>query len=159
LLKDPENKEMTPETELFLFLAARAQHVKQIVKPAMEKGTIVISDRYQGSTFAYQHFGRHLFDLEKVKEINSFATGGLNPDLTILLDIDPAVGLKRVNDNDDRNNLEDDRFDAEKLEFHNKVRHGFLTLAQTEKNWIVINSNDSVENIFEKIWAKVKELL
>jgi len=159
ILKDPENKEMVPETELFLFLAARAQHTNQIVKPEMEKGTIVISDRYQGSTFAYQHFGRGLFDLDKVKEINNFATGGLNPDLTILLDIEPKVGLTRVENGDDRNNLKDDRFDAEKLEFHQKVRDGFLSLAKSESNWIIINADDTVENIQSQLWQKINEIL
>ncbi|MFZ5364896.1 MAG: dTMP kinase [Patescibacteria group bacterium] len=159
MLKDPANKAMVPETELFLFLAARAQHVKQVVGPEMEKGTIIVCDRFQGSSFAYQHFGRGLFALEKVKQINSFATGGLNPDLTILLDIDPKIGLARVENGRDRNNLKDDRFDAEKIEFHEKVRQGYLSLAKTEANWTVINAEDTIENIQNQIWEKVSEIL
>ncbi|HUT22139.1 MAG TPA: dTMP kinase [Candidatus Bipolaricaulota bacterium] len=159
LLKDPANKEMMPETELFLFCASRAQHVKQIIRPKMDQGTIVICDRFQGSSFAYQHFGRGLFDLNKVKEINGFATGGLNPDLTILLDIDPKIGLARVENGQDRNNLKDDRFDAEKIEFHEKVRQGYLSLAKTEVNWVVIDADDTIENIQNKIWQEIKKIL
>jgi len=159
ILKDPENKQMTPETELFLFLATRAQHTNQIIKPQMQKGLIVISDRYQGSTFSYQHFGRGLFNLDRVKKINRFATGGLDPDLTILLDMDPRIGLSRVKNGQDRNNLEDDRFDAEKLEFHHKVRQGFLSLAESEKNWVVINADDTMENIQQSVWKQVEKIL
>lgn len=159
LLKDPTNKEMKPAAEFFLFLASRNQHVEQIVKPAVSAGQIVISDRYFGSSFAYQHFGRGLFDLQTMKNINALAINGAVPDLTILLDIEPTSGLTRVESGANRNNLKDDRFDAEQLEFHEKVRNGYLTLAKTEPNWQVFDANQPPEKLHEQIWAQVQKML
>ena len=154
LLKDKENLDMQPKAELFLFLAARAQHVEQIIKPALAKKQTVICDRFFGSTFAYQHFGRGLFNLEEIKSLNNSATGGLIPDLTILLDIDPQIGLKRKG-----NLIIEDRLDSEKLEFHQKVRQGYLTLAKQEQNWLVIDATQSIDEIFSQIWNKIEPLL
>ncbi len=154
LLKDPANKEMTPETELFLFLASRSQHVKKHIQPHLGLNYIVISDRFYGSTLAYQHFARGLFNLDEVKKINSFATGGLEPDLTIFLDIEPEKGLARI-----QPNIINDRLDSEALDFHHRVRNGFLTLARTEKNWQIVSADNTIENIQEQIWQQVSKTL
>jgi len=149
-LKDPNNKEMTPETELFLFLAARAQHVKHKINEHLNNGSIVICDRFYGSTLAYQHFARGLFDLHEVINLNKFATNDLEPDLTIYLDIDPVIGVGRKGD------VTGDRFDSEKLEFHNKVRHGFLHLAKILPNWTIISAADDIPTIHQKIWEQIQ---
>lgn len=154
LLKDPENKDMHPKTELFLFLASRAQHVEQIIKRGLQQNKIIICDRFFGSTFAYQHFGRGLFELTDIKNINNFATGGLIPDLTILLDINPQIGIARIND---RKN--EDRLDSEEMNFHNKVRDGYLKLARSEPNWTVINAEQSIEDIKRQLWDKVQRII
>lgn len=159
LLKDPTNKEMTPATEFFLFLASRNQHVEQIVKAALRQEKIIICDRFFGSSLAYQHFGRGLFDLETMKKTNALAINGAIPDLTILLDIEPTTGLTRVEKGADRNNLKDDRFDAEKLEFHEKVRNGYLTLAKTEPNWRVFDATQPPATLHEQIWAQIQKMI
>lgn len=154
MLKDPANADLAPEAELFLFFASRAQHVRQRILPMMRQKAVVVSDRYDGSTVAYQHFGRGLFCRREIIEINRFATGGLKPDLTILLDISPYSGLRRIFK---RNG--GDRFDNEQLEFHEKVRQGFLALAKEEPNWVVIDADQSVETVHEQIWQHVAKLL
>ncbi|MBU1132364.1 dTMP kinase [Patescibacteria group bacterium] len=154
IIKDPDHKNMAPETELFLFLAARAQHVQKHIRPHLELSYIVICDRFFGSTLAYQHFGRGLFNLEEVKRINDFATGGLQPDLTILLDIDPEIGLARKKDQQVQC-----RLDNEKLEFHEKVRKGYLNLSETNKDWQIISAENEIDSIHENIWSHVSRLL
>lgn len=154
LIKDPQNKDMAPKCELFLFLASRAQHVEQIIQPHLQQGDIVICDRFFGSTLAYQHYGRGLFELEEVKKINDFATDKLIPDLTLLLDIDPRQGLARISER-----INDDRLDSEKLEFHQQVRDGYLNLAQSEPNWVTINAGQSIEQIHKEILQPVNNLL
>src|SRR6056297_422703 len=154
LLKDPANKNMCAKTEFFLFLASRAQHVKQTIVPHLQKDHAVICDRFYGSTLAYQHFGRGLFALPEMKKINSLATGGLEPDLTILLDMQSEKGLNRINARRSQ-----DRLDSEKAEFHQKVRQGFLNLAESLPNWQIIQADDTIENINKKIWQKIKPLI
>ncbi len=154
MLKDPENKNMCTETELFLFLASRAQHVKGVILPHLRRGDVVISDRFFGSTLAYQHFGRGLFNLEEVKKINEFATGGLEPELTILLDIDPKKGLERI-----KEHIASDRLDSETLAFHEKVRAGYLTLAKIKPDWQVIPADSTIDGVHLRIWNSVCEVL
>ena len=96
ILKDPQNSDMCSETELFLLLASRAQHVKTKILPVLQNGGIVLCDRFFGSTFAYQAYGRQLFDLDVIKKLNDFATGGLIPDLTVYFDMAPELALKRI---------------------------------------------------------------
>ncbi|MFA6537394.1 MAG: dTMP kinase [Patescibacteria group bacterium] len=153
ILKDPANKEMCPETELFLFLASRAQHVKTKIMPILNDGGIVLCDRFFGSTLAYQHFGRGLFNLEQIKNLNNFATGGLIPDLTIYFDMDPKIALQRIS-----NTFADDRFDSDTFEFHHRVRLGYQTLALTEPNWSVIDASQPIEKVENIIWQKFFEL-
>lgn len=153
LLKAPEHKEFQPKCELFLFLASRAQHVEQIIKPSLQKGINVICDRFFGSTLAYQHYGRGLFKYEEIKNLNNFATGGLTPDLTILLDINPELGLRR------KGNLTHDRLDNENLEFHQKVRAGYLNIAKKENNWQIIDATATIDIIQKQVWEKVSQTL
>lgn len=126
-------------TELFLFLADRAQHVEAIVQPALARGVIVLCDRYSDSTLVYQGYGRGL-DLGLLGGLNDIATGGLKPDLTLLLDLPPEVGLARQSSKD--------RLDNEPIEFHRKIRNGFLAEASVEPlRWVVVDAQQSVEDV------------
>ena len=122
---------LTPLTEALLFTAARQQHVAQVITPALNAGDIVVSDRYADATLAYQGYGRGL-DLQTIRELNALATGGVLPDLTLLLDLDPGVGLERLG------GRARDAFERLDLAFHRKVRQGYLELAREEKNRIVV---------------------
>lgn len=155
VLHDLRNTAMDPRTEILLYSASRAQHVAQLIRPALAAGKIVISDRYADSTLAYQGYGRGL-DLETLQVITAFATVGLAPDLTLHLDIPPQAGLERrqVGGN------EWNRLDAEGLEFHQRVRAGFLELARREpERWVTIDATRPVEEVQAEIRALVKARL
>ncbi|KXK13367.1 MAG: dTMP kinase [Fimbriimonadaceae bacterium] len=127
------HREMPTLCELFLFLADRNQHVERIVRPALERGDVVLCDRYGDSTVAYQGYARGL-DVALLKELNGLATGGLCPDLTLLLDLQPEVGLGRLESKD--------RLDKEALDFHRRIREGFLALAAEDPGrWRVIDAS------------------
>lgn len=127
-----EGEGLDSRCELFLFLADRAQHVAKLVRPALENGKIVLCDRYGDSTVVYQGVGRGL-DADEARRLNELATGGLRPDLTILLDLDPQVGLGRV--------AKPNRLDREPLEFHQAVRQGFLEEARREPaRWVIVDA-------------------
>ena len=144
---------INPLTETMLFNASRAQLVADVIKPALEKGTIVICDRYADSTTAYQGYG-HGLDLSIVKEANKVATQGLEPDLTVLLDVPVEIGLER------KRKLKTDRFQSQSRAFHQRVREGFLKLAKAKpKRWLVIDAAQSKKEIAGIIWQKVKKLL
>ena len=119
LILDPAYPQMTAKTEMLLYAAARAQHVEEKVLPALQAGKVVLSDRYVDSSIAYQAYGRGLGDM--VAQVNAIATGGLVPDLTVFLDLPPAVGMARKQQEE---NHELDRLEQEKLEFHQKVYEG-----------------------------------
>src|SRR6266436_31123 len=123
----------TPLTQTFLFMAARQQHVAQVIRPALGRGAVVVSDRYADATLAYQGFGGGM-DLETIRDLNALATGGVIPDLTILLDLDPAEGLKRISDR------RLDAFEKMDMAFHRRVREGYLEIAHAEKNRVVVLS-------------------
>ena len=130
-----DNIAMHPRTEILLFLASRAQLVEELVRPQTRSGWIVMCDRYADSTLAYQGYG-HGYDLALLRGLLEFATGGLRPDLTVLLDVDPEVGLARK-----RGSAEWNRLDAYQLSFHQRVRAGFLELAQAEPGrWVIIDA-------------------
>lgn len=136
--------EVSPTCESFLFLADRAQHVDCIIKPALEEGVVVLCDRHTDSTVAYQGYGRGL-DLEQIHKLNNIATGGLKPDLTIVLDVDVETSQKRVGS-------EKDRMESAGIEFFERVRKGFLEIAKQEPNRVkVINSTQSIEDIHKQI--------
>ncbi|PIR17218.1 MAG: dTMP kinase [Deltaproteobacteria bacterium CG11_big_fil_rev_8_21_14_0_20_49_13] len=126
ILLDPENKKMCSVAELLLYGAARAQHLEELVKPSIAEGKIVLCDRYSDSTTAYQGAARKLSP-KFIKGLDSLATGGLKPDLTILLDIDPNEGLKRA-----RSRRSLDRFEREEVSFHERVRKGYLQISREE---------------------------
>lgn len=136
-------EEMPPESELFLFLADRSNHVRNIVRPALAEGKWVLCDRYADSNFVYQSYVRGL-DPVFVRSANAFATGGLTPAHTFLLDLDPEIGLSRLQSRD--------RLDAQPIEFHRKVREGFLSLAaESPERWHVIDAAQRPEDVVEAI--------
>ncbi|MEW6181208.1 MAG: dTMP kinase [Chloroflexota bacterium] len=136
VLMNLANTAMHPRTEILLFLAARAQLVEEVIRPALAQGEIVLCDRYADSTLAYQGYG-HGVDLETLRQLLQFATGGLRPDLTFLLDVDPLVGLRRKQKEGEWN-----RMDAYDAEFHRRVREGYLQLAQAEpQRWVIVDAS------------------
>jgi len=146
LLLSVEHKKMTSLTELLLYNASRAQHVEEFILPAVNSGTIVITDRFTDSTVAYQGYGRGI-DLNLIYSLEKIVTAGLRPDITILLDLDVEVGLKR---NRGINKL--DRLELEDIEFHKKVRSGYLELATKEPERIkLIDASHGIEEIHSKI--------
>lgn len=159
ILLDPQNQELLPEAEILLFSASRAQLVGQVIRPALARGTIVLCDRFADSTLAYQGYGRGL-DLEELRRITAFATGGLVPDLTIYLDLDVAEGLRRKRYGQGQDQEAWNRLDRQALEFHQRVRRGYLTLAAAEpERWFVLDASQSVEVIAQAIRERVERLL
>lgn len=153
MLLHVDNKDITPITELFLYLADRAQHVGRIIRPELEAGKIVLCDRFADSTIVYQGYGRGL-DTKTLRELNEVAVDGLWPDLTILLDIDPEIGLKRatLRNIEDGKAKEEGRFEAEHISFHNKIREGYLTWAAFNKDRMrVVNAENTPEQVFKNI--------
>lgn len=142
VIHDLKNEEMHPRTETLLYQAARAQIVEQVFKPRLAAGEIVISDRYYDSTIAYQGYG-HQQDLEQVRTLVKYATGGLIPDLTVLLDVDIEVGLGRKKKDNEWN-----RLDAYTVEFHQRVRAGYLEMVKQEADrWVLIDANRKWESV------------
>jgi dTMP kinase len=137
------NTSMQPRTEILLFCAARAQIVEEVLRPSLQRGVVVISDRYADSTLAYQGYG-HGVDLDELRHLLNFATGGLKPDLTFLLDVDAEEGLKRRQTNGGEWN----RLDAYAISFHTRVRAGYQELAKLEpKRWQTIDANQPPEMV------------
>ena len=142
VIHDLKNVEMHPRTETLLYQAARAQIVEQVIRPRLAAGEIVLSDRYADSTIAYQGYG-HQQNLEQVRALIRYATGGLVPDLTILLDLDVEVGLKRKTRQDEWN-----RLDAYTVDFHRRVRAGYLEMVQLEPaRWSVVDAGQPWEQV------------
>ena len=138
---------LMPETELFLFLSDRAQHVQEVVRPALAQGKVVLCDRYIDSTLAYQGGGRG-FDLKRLMLLNETAAGGLKPDLTLLFDIPVEVGLKRALGRGKGK----DRMEKEDLAFHRRVRKVFLTLAKKEKRrFVVVDASQSQTMVYQEM--------
>jgi dTMP kinase len=147
VIHDLKNTEMHPHTETLLYQAARAQIVEQVIKPLLAAGEIVISDRYYDSTIAYQGYG-HRQNLEEVRALVKYATGGLSPDLTILLDVEVEVGLKRKK----QNGVEWNRMDAYEVEFYRRVRAGYLEMVKQEpKRWVVVDAGQSWNEVQEEL--------
>jgi len=152
-LKWAEDSDISPLAELLLFNASRSQLVDTVIKPNLENGKVVICDRFADSTTVYQGYGRGL-DLEVAKTVNNAATRGLLPDLTVLLDLPAEEGLAR------KKSKRQDRFEKEKVAFHERVRKGYLKLADREpKRWLVVDARQGKEKIAELIWGKVRQLL
>ncbi len=149
VLLDNANHKMSAMTEVLLYSAARAQMVRENILPNLEKGTVVICDRYFDSTTAYQGFGRRI-DLDFIKKLNNFATEELVPDLTFLIDLDPKIALQRT-----KTDL--DRLEKEDSEFHQRVRKGYLEIARSNPDrFVVIDGTQSIEAIQDEIFMKIK---
>lgn len=145
-----DNKRMSPEAEFLLFSASRAQVVREVIRPHLERGGLVVSDRFFDSSLAYQGYG-HGLDLDNLHTITEFVTGGLIPDLTLLLDLSPEEGLERRKHAGHWNRLDD--YD---LEFHRRVRDGYLRLAEADPDrWLSIDASRSPEQVQEEIRAAV----
>ncbi len=151
IILNNKNTNLTARAELLLFLADRAQHVAEIVKPALEQGKIVLCDRFDGSTFAYQGDARHL-DLEEIKVMNKWAKFGLEPDLVLYLDITPEQATARSRGE------KNDRLDAENTDFHEAVRAGYLQQAK-QVNWSTVPAVGEIENIFQNIQQAVDKII
>ena len=146
-------RDVSPLSELFLFAAARAQLVQGVVGPALRDGIIVVCDRYTASTVAYQGYGRGL-DLALIDQVNRTATGGLSPDLIVLLDLPPELTVSR------KGKTVRDVYDAAPLEFHNKVREAYLSqAAQDPSRWLVLDATRPRRELTGEVWNKVQPLL
>ena len=142
--------DVASRAEAFLFLADRAQHIEKIVKPAIAKGIIVLCDRHTDSSVAYQGYGRGE-NIEQINMLNNLATQGIKPDLTLLFDVSTEVAQTRVGN-------EKDRMESAGIEFHKKVRQGYLEIAKQEPQRIkVIDSNLTIEEVFEQVKKIIKE--
>ncbi|MDH4188487.1 MAG: dTMP kinase, partial [Nitrospira sp.] len=149
LLTAASQEPVTPQAEALLIFAARSQHVTHLIEPALQHGTVVLCDRFSDSTMAYQGFARGL-DRQWLKKANAVATGGLTPDLTLVLDLPIAVGLARRRADRGQQN----RLDREAERFHRKVRRGFLTLAAEEPRRIkIVNANQSAQEVRDELTA------
>lgn len=154
VIHDLKNEEMQPRTETLLYQAARAQIVEEVIKPRLSNGEIVISDRYYDSTLAYQGYG-HQQDLEQVRALVKYATGGLVPDLTILLDVDVEVGLGRKKKDNEWN-----RLDAYTVEFHKRVRAGYLEMVRAEpKRWTVVDAGPDWQSVQNQLRGTIMEFI
>jgi len=152
LLLDTAHAGLSPRAEALMYAADRAEHVASVIAPALERGAIVITDRYVDSSLAYQGAGRNL-PVEEIAGFNSWATGGRIPDLTILLDMDPMAGLRR-------RTRSADRLEAEPAEFHQRVRAGFLALARAEPSrYLVLDAGRPQEEITQQIRDRIREML
>ncbi len=151
IVLSPETGELADETEALLYAADKAEHLRRVVRPALARGAVVITDRYVDSTLAYQGAGRSL-DTGDLEFVARWATGGLRPHLTVVLDLEPATGLTRF--------AERDRIEGEPLEFHQRVRDGFLRLAAADPDhYLVLDARDDVAEIALAVRERVDALL
>ena len=143
----------TPLTQTFLFMAARQEHVTRVIAPALARGAVVISDRYADATVAYQGYGQGM-DVQTIRELNMLATGGVVPDLTLVLDLDPAAGMRRIR------GRALDTFEKMDTAFHRRVREGYLEIARADKNRVVVLDADrEPDALHADIVRAVDELL
>ncbi len=160
ILLNPEHRDMVPLSELFLYEASRAQHVYEIIKPLIDKGLVIICDRFADASIAYQAFGRGL-DLKLVERLNRIASQGLKPDITFILDCPLNMGLRRaMHRNKKVKFAKEDRFEREDIKFHQRVRKGYIELAKNDPQRIkVIDTRSGVAEVFDKIRKIVDKLL
>lgn len=159
VILDPEHQEMAAQTEILLYAASRAQHVQEKIKPALERGKLVLCDRFVDASIAYQGFGLG-YGEEVIRQINSFATGGLVPDRTYMIDLAPEEGRRRM---EARRSTEFkqglDRIEQKDLEYHARVREGFQLLAREHSRIMLIQGDQSIEAIHQIILEDLKNLL
>ncbi|WP_353647162.1 dTMP kinase [Colwellia sp. UCD-KL20] len=155
VILDPSTPEMCDITELMLFGAARAQHITEKIIPALTEGKVVISDRFDAATFSFQHYARGI-DLNTICKINDMALNGFSPDMNIILDLDPKVGLERVVQRGEGL----DRMEDEKMEFLEKARNGYLTQAkQAPDKFTVIDASKTQEEVAKLVISVVDKLI
>lgn len=155
IILDPTTPEMCDTTELMLFGAGRAQHIQEKIKPALQAGKIVISDRFDAATFSFQHYARGI-DLTNIKQINDLALAGFKPDMNIILDLDPVEGLNRVMSRGEGL----DRLEDEKLDFLVKARNGYLTQAQEQpERFKVIDASQSKAAVLRDVIKVIDTLI
>ncbi len=151
ILLSRQTQDLSPRAEALLFAADKAQHVHSVIRPALDRGAIVVSDRYVDSTLAYQGAGRTL-DTDEIERINWWATGDLRPDLVVLLDLDPERGLADAGDHD--------RIESAGVEFHNRVREGFLALAARDpQRYLVLHARGDIESTANAVRERVAAAL
>ncbi|MGP4082806.1 dTMP kinase [Pseudalkalibacillus sp. R45] len=156
VILNPENTKMDGRTEALLYAAARRQHLVEKVIPAIEKGKLVLCDRFIDSSLAYQGYARGL-GIEEVYSINRFATEDRMPDLTVYFDLSPEVGLSRIEDNEQR---EKNRLDLEKMEFHKKVQEGYKrVLSMFPDRMVVVNAEQPIEKVYQDVLAVIERKL
>ena len=160
VLLHPDNRGMVPRAELLLYAAARAQHVAEVVRPALHNGQIVLCDRFTDATLAYQGDGRQL-DRQLIAQLNELACGDCRPDLTLLFDLPVEYGLSRaLRRETEQQNWSEGRFEREALAFHQRIRAGYLTLAAAEpQRFRIIDASTSVEQIAGQIVTLVQDFL
>lgn len=142
-----------PLAEVFLFAASRRQHVVEVIRPALERGQVVLCDRFTDATLAYQGFGR-LQNLDRLRDLNDWATGSLRPDITLIFDLAEEVGLRRAQSRNAAATRDEGRFEAEDLRFHRRVREGYLSLAKAEpKRYVIIDGGGSEDEVFARTRA------
>jgi len=148
---NPRFAGLDARAEALLFAASRGDHAAQVIRPALRRGAIVVCDRYVDSSIAYQGVGRGL-GIERIRELSMWATHSLVPDLTVLLDIDPAIGLSRVTN--------PDRLESESLDYHRAVRQAYLDLALAEPHrYLVLDGAEAREQVADRIWERVRSVL
>jgi dTMP kinase len=160
ILLNPDHREMSPLSELLLYEASRAQHVKEVIEPLLKKGEVVLCDRFSDASIAYQGCGRKV-DLKLVERLNRLSSQGIKPDITFLLDCPSNVGLKRaIQRNQTLKKEKEERFEKEKIQFHHRVRKGYLSIAKKEPHRVkVIDTREGEEKVFQKIRQIVDELI
>jgi dTMP kinase len=159
IILHPEHKEMVEKAEILLYAASRAQHVKEKIKPALEEGKIVLCDRFVDASVAYQGYGLG-YGEDKILQINDFATGGLTPDRTYMIDLPPEKGRARMSSR--KNNefeQELDRIEQKEIQYHKQVRHGFHQLSQDNDRILLIDGQQSIEKIHDIINKDITHLL
>jgi dTMP kinase len=160
ILLNPDHREMVPLSELFLYEASRAQHVKEVIEPHLAKGAVVLCDRFSDASIAYQGYGRKL-GLALVKRLNRLSSQRIKPHVTFLLDCPSDLGLKRaVQRNQVQKKEREERFEREKIQFHYRVRRGYLSLAKKEPRRVkVIDTRQGEDKTFEKIRQIIDKLI
>lgn len=161
ILLDMSSRDLTGESELFLYMADRAQHVSQVIRPALEAGKIVLSDRFADSTVAYQGYGRGL-DPALLHSFNHMAAAALKPDMTMLFDLPSELGLRRAQARNtvERKSMTEGRFEAESITFHERVRQGYLTWAALNKErFRVIDAAKPLEKVCDTAWGVLDQEL
>jgi dTMP kinase len=156
VIENMNNTNMTAEAEVLLFCASRAQLVREVIRPFLARGGIVLCDRYADSTLAYQGYG-HGLDLEALRQVLRFATGGLVPDLTIYLDLDPRIGLERRRRGRLLMSEDWNRLDEKELAYHQRVQVGYEALiAEQPHRWLRISADEPIEAVRAQLWAALE---